>query len=389
MRSIVVKGTLLVTSTLTVMSGATIAPSLPAIQAYFADVPSADYWVRLVLTMPALFIVIGAPIAGILTDSWGRKGLLIVSVVLYGLAGASGYVLDTLWALLAGRAFLGLAVAGVMTTVTTLFTDYYKGDERAKLLGLQATFMSLGGVVFLSLGGVLADLSWRFPFLIYLFAFALLPFMMFALYEPERQTTEGDNAPLSHLPWRLLSIIYGVALIMQVVFYTVPVQLPFYLERLLSASATQSGLAIAAVTVFSAVASTFYGRFKKRFGFVVILVVSLAVMGAGYVVIGAGSSYLVIMTGLALGGVGLGLMMPNLNTWLSERVPDHLKGRALGGLTLFFFLGQFLSPIATQPLANEVGLALMYAVAGSLLVVLAVLFILLRQPVMRVAKNAS
>ncbi len=115
---------------------------------------------------------------------------------------------------------------------------------------------------------------------------------------------------------------------MQVVFYTVPVQLPFYLEGLLSASATQSGLAIAAVTVFSAVASSFYGRFKKRFGFVVILVVSLAVMGAGYMVIGAGSSYLVIMTGLALGGVGLGLMMPNLNTWLSERVPDHLKGRA-------------------------------------------------------------
>ena len=389
MRPALIKGTLLVTSTLTVMSGATISPSLPAIQAYFSDVPSVDYWVRLVLTMPALFIVIGAPVAGVLTDSWGRKGLLSVSVVLYGLAGASGVVLDTLWALLAGRALLGLAVAGIMTTVTTLFTDYYEGDERAQLLGLQATFMSLGGVLFLSLGGVLADLSWRFPFLIYLFAFVLLPFIAFALYEPERQTDSGSHAPLSHLPWRLLSIIYGVALVMQVVFYTVPVQLPFYLEQLLSASATQSGLAIAAVTVFSAIASTFYGKFQKRFGFIVILVVSLAVMGAGYMVIGAGSSYLVIMTGLALGGVGLGLMMPNLNTWLSERVPDQLKGRALGGLTLFFFLGQFLSPIATQPLANEMGLALMYIIGGASLISLAVLFALLRQPVIRVARAAE
>ena len=388
MRATLIKGTLLVTSTLTVMSGATISPSLPAIQAYFSDVPNADFWVRLVLTMPALFIVIGAPIAGILTDSWGRKGLLTLSIALYGLAGASGFVLDTLWALLVGRAFLGLAVAGIMTTVTTLFTDYYRGDERAKLLGLQATFMSLGGVLFLTLGGVLADLSWRFPFLIYLFAFLLLPFMIFVLYEPERQTQQ-DGAPLGSLPWRLLSIIYGVALIMQVVFYTVPVQLPFYLEQLLSASATQSGLAIAAVTVFSAVASTFYGRFKKRFGFVVILVVSLAVMGAGFAIIGIGSGYLVITLGLALGGVGLGLMMPNLNTWLSERVPDHSKGRALGGLTLFFFLGQFLSPIATQPLANEVGLALMYVIAGTTLVVLAALFALLRQPVMRVARAAE
>ena len=389
MRTALIKGTLLVTSTLTVMSGATISPSLPAIQTYFSDVANADFWVRLVLTMPALFIVIGAPIAGLLTDSWGRKGLLTVSVLLYGFAGASGFVLDTLWALLVGRAFLGLAVAGIMTTVTTLFTDYYKGDERAKLLGLQATFMSLGGVLFLSLGGVLADLSWRLPFLIYLLAFILLPFVAFALYEPERQGDSKGNAPLAALPWRLLSIIYGVALVMQIVFYTVPVQLPFYLEQLLSASATQSGLAIAAVTVFSAVASTFYGRFQKRFGFVIILIVSLAVMGTGFAVIGLGSGYPVITLGLALGGLGLGLTMPNLNTWLSERVPDHLKGRALGGLTLFFFLGQFLSPIATQPLANEVGLTLMYVIAGATLVVLGALFALLRQPVMHVARAAE
>ncbi len=191
MRSTVIKGTLLVTSTLTVMSGATISPSLPAIQAYFADVPSADYWVRLVLTMPALFIVIGAPVAGILTDSWGRKGLLIVSTLLYGFAGASGYVLDTLWALLAGRALLGLAVAGIMTTVTTLFTDYYKGDERAKLSRTASDLYEsrrrpLSLVRRRPRRPQLALPVPHLPLRVYPFAFHA-----FALYEPERYTDKA------------------------------------------------------------------------------------------------------------------------------------------------------------------------------------------------------
>ena len=91
--SFVIKATLLLVSTLTVMSGATIVPSLPAMQSYFADVANSEFWVRLVLTIPALFIVIGSPIAGQMVDRIGRKPLLLASACLYGLAGSSGFVL--------------------------------------------------------------------------------------------------------------------------------------------------------------------------------------------------------------------------------------------------------------------------------------------------------
>ncbi len=79
------KLTLLLISTLTIMSGATISPSLPAMQRAFSDVANADVWVRLVLTLPALFIVIRAPLAGMITDKFGRKPLLVAATVLYGL----------------------------------------------------------------------------------------------------------------------------------------------------------------------------------------------------------------------------------------------------------------------------------------------------------------
>jgi MFS family permease len=98
--SIFTKITLLLVSTLTVMSGATIAPSLPAMGEYFADVPNADYLVRLALTLPALLIALGAPVVGVMIDRLGRKPLLLVALILYGLAGSSGIL-------------LGLAIAGM------------------------------------------------------------------------------------------------------------------------------------------------------------------------------------------------------------------------------------------------------------------------------------
>jgi MFS family permease len=114
-----------------------------------------------VITLPALFIVIGSPIAGIIVDRFGRKSLLLVSAILYGVAGSSGFYVEGLTPILVGRAVLGLAVAGVMVSATTLIADYYSGPARAAFMGLQAGFMGLGGVVFLTLGGALAQQNWR------------------------------------------------------------------------------------------------------------------------------------------------------------------------------------------------------------------------------------
>lgn len=95
-------------------------------------------------------------------------------------------------------------------------------------------------------------------------------------------------------------------------------------------------------------------------------------MGLGYVGIGLVGTYWLILLVLIPTGLGLGLLMPNLNVWTSTEVSDKLRGRALGGLTTFFFLGQFLSPIASQPISQAVGLTATYGLAGVFLLVLGV-----------------
>ncbi|RUR77920.1 MFS transporter [Chlorogloeopsis fritschii PCC 9212] len=393
--STLTKATLLLASTLTVMAGATIAPSLPAMQDQFADVANVELWVKLVLTLPALFIVIGSPIAGVIVDRLGRKPLLLAAAILYGFAGGSGLILNSLFAILAGRALLGLAVAGVMVSATTLIADYYIGAARAAFMGLQAAFMGLGGVLFLSVGGSLASANWRLPFLIYLLAWLLIPLILFCIYEPSRSISnipsiqDGEVITDKSIPINLLVLIFSITVLSQIIFYLIPVQLPFYLRSLTNATPTQSGMAIAFSTLFSAFASLTYGRVRAKLDFVSILPIIFGFMGIGYTIIGLVSSYALILFGLSFAGMGLGLLMPNMTVWVSATVPDAVRGRALGGLSTSLFLGQFLSPIVSQPVSAKLGLGLTYSLAGGVLLALGILFIAMRQQVIAFTASPS
>ena len=64
------KPILLFLASLTVISGAAISPALPQMHAAFKDLPQADFLVRLVLTIPALFIAILAPLAGLMIGDY-------------------------------------------------------------------------------------------------------------------------------------------------------------------------------------------------------------------------------------------------------------------------------------------------------------------------------
>lgn len=218
-RSFAVKITVLLVSMLTIMAGTPVSPALPKIAIAFAGEPHADLLARLVLTMPALFTVIGAPIAGIIADRFGRKPLVLVSLALYAVAGTSGFFAETLQQLLVGRAFLGLAVGGCITAGTALITDYYQGAERVKLLGFQAAFTTGGGVLFISLGGFLAELGWRYPFLLYLVAVVIFGLAISLLYEPVRMRGPVEDGGDNSLPLGFIAVIYLIAVVGHTCFF--------------------------------------------------------------------------------------------------------------------------------------------------------------------------
>lgn len=381
--------TLLLTSSLTVMAGATIAPALPQIEAFFADEPNAAFWVKLMLTMPALFSAIGAPLSGAIADWLGRKPLLLGATILYGLGGASGLILSSMTGLLIGRALLGFAVAGVMTASTALIADYYHGAERNHIMGIQAAFMGFGGVVFLVLGGVLADIGWRFPFAIYLTALVAAGMVALAIHEPAREIVKSESdqsaAALSLSAQETPSffqrfqssfsdkssfvpVLIGIYLhvfIFMAVFYIVPVQLPFYLNTLSQGiSNTATGVAIAALELSCAIFSLYYRPLRQRLSFSQVLAIGFLSFGIGYLIIAIAPTYATVLIGLIIAGIGFGVLIPNANVWLNAITPTAARGRAVGGLSTSVFLGQFFSPILSQPLIQQTGSAATFGWVG-------------------------
>jgi MFS family permease len=367
--------TLLLTSSMTVMAGATIAPALPKIQEHFG-IPigsSEELWVKLLLTIPALFTAIGGILSGVVIDTFGRKLPLAAAVLLYGIAGCSGLWLNNLPDMLVGRALLGLSVAMITTTSVALIADYFQGAERTRVMGLQSAAMGFGGVLFLLLGGAVAGLSWRFPFLIYLVAFAVFPLVL-QLDEPERPklpTTERQDATNQPFPYQTIGIVYILTVITMLIFYMVPVQLPYLIKSSGFGGSWEAGLAIALCTLASALASLAYAKVKANLSFTRVLMCLFFLLSSGYGILANAPNYSVLVFGLMVAGCGLGLTLPNMNVWLNAKTPPAQRGKVLGGLTTCIFLGQFCSPLVVQPIVQRTSLAYAYSIGAGILFLIA------------------
>lgn len=367
------QATLLLASTLTVMAGATIAPSLPQMARVFSNTPNAEFLSKLILTIPALFIAVCSPLAGRIIDRLGRLRLLFMALIIYAIGGVSGYFLNDLYHILVGRALLGIAVAGIMTVAVTLIGDYFEGRSRERFMGIQAASMSFGGMIFVGTGGFLADISWRSPFLIYGFSIIVLLLASRYLYEPDRETAAPSLLPDKLPP--ILLLVYTVAFVGMILFYMLPVQIPFLLNEIGVTKNALAGLAIVVATFGSTISSLSYHRLKNRFSFATILAVLFFLMAIGFLVISSAQQYSTVIIGMIISGFGLGLMMPNLNIWLLSVTPPKIRGTAVGILTMSLFLGQFFSPIAVAPLEQVYSLSGVFFLGGGFMVGISLFFV--------------
>lgn len=367
--------TLVLVSTLTVMAGATISPALPEMADHFRDVPRSGLLVRMIVTVTALGIALSAPIAGWAGDRVSRTSLLSGSVCLYALAGGAGLVTDDLIWLLVSRAVLGVAVAGVMTASTALIADWFTGDARARLFGYQAAAAGIGGAVFLSAGGLLARWSWQAPFLIYLLTVPLA--LLVRARVRDAPAVEADSAPRFPRPNRVFGLgdlwFVGpavVAALTQIVFFTIPTQLPFHLAELVDAGPTVTGSVIAFMVLVQSCSSLSYRRLVPL-GHVTVAAGSATFMAAGMTTIALAGGLGAVLVGLAVSALGVGLVMPNLNHWLTLRASVQQRTRLVGVLVSATFLGQFLSPVVLGPLATSTDLSRLYLAAAALALTMA------------------
>jgi MFS family permease len=347
---------LLLISTLPVMTGAVLSPALPTLRAAFGDGASAKTWARWALTTPALFIAVGAPLAGTMADRMGRRPVLIGSLLLFAGSGSVGALLGSLPAITASRAVLGLAAAGIGTTTTTLIVDYFE-DAQSRILGGQAAVMALSAMVYTVLGGLLTDLSWRAPFGVYLLGLAVVWPAVTLLPEPTREESDSSDTTdptgpanrQSTISWGRIGLLYGLAFLGLAVFNLIRVELPYHLRAMGMQSGLWIGVVLSGGTGTGALASVGYDRIQSRIGFQGTLALALGLFATGFGVVAAAGTPMTAILGVAAAGGGMGLLVPSLTDGVGEAAPRAMRGRLMGGLSTLRNLGRFASPVLAAP----------------------------------------
>ena len=371
------KTTLLFAAVLAPFQAASISPAIPELLAHFADHPNAGYLSRLVLVMPSIGIAISAPLAGVVIDRFGRRRFLLWAIFAYAILGASGGLVDDLEVLLLTRLFLGFAAGGAMTATVTLMGDYFDGPERQKFLGQRTAFVNFSAIAINISGGFLASIDWRVPFFVFLAALVLVPMGARSLPEPVI-TLEAKAAPrikFREWPLAFIGLVYLMLFLVNIAFFFVPTQIPFYVRSLGYEGAQISGFALSASSLGIALGSLLYHPIRSR----VRQAASTFVPAAFLVVVGFGivsmaDTLWLVMPGLLLAGLGFGVVNVNGIVWAMEGTPAPIRGRVIGGLTSSMMLGHFSSPLVSQPIAQAWGLSYVFVFGVGLLGVIGVVF---------------
>ncbi len=354
------KISLLLIATLGVMSGITVVSSLPLISHTFSDIPNIEFLSKLMLTIPSIIIALFAPFAGHIVDKFGRLKPLYAGILLFVLGGSSGFYLENFYAILVGRAVLGVAVALIMTSSTALIGDYFKEEERHKFMSLQGMAVGLGGIVFITSGGLLAQMHWSYPFAIYLLPLLFLPLLIKSLYEPKKHIHMQDTTEVEVS----LYPVYITAFFAMVFFYMMPTQLPYLIVNTLHGEPQSIGFVISTAMAFNALTSMQYAKIKKRFTYLQIYSATFLVFSLGLFIISQVHSIKELYFSTIFIGMAFGLLLVNTNAWFLSKVHASKRGKASGILASSFFLGQFSSPLIFEPIVSAYGIQVLFLLVG-------------------------
>jgi MFS family permease len=330
------------------------APALPAMAQAFKDSGNGALFAQLVVTAPAIMVILGAPLAGILTEWIGRRACILGSLLLFCIFGAGCMLSTSPAGLIAARLALGLSGGALLTNTLALASDFPEGGPRERLLGSMVACTALFSILALNFGGYLVDtFGWRSAFGLYLFG---VPVFLVALaglesHPPLRATHHGLIEPL-----RAYWAVYLLVVILAVGMFMTPVQGMLLVAANGVARAASQVLFISVYSLSAGVSAASFGWLAPRLGAPRLFVLIAIVFGAGGITAALSGSASGVIAGFAVMGIGAGLIEATAAMLILATAPETLRARAVGLLLSAVFLGQFLNPLVVDPLRTVFGI---------------------------------
>ncbi len=331
-----------------------IFPILPRLLADVSHTAEVATLIGVMLALYSAMQFLFSPVLGVLSDRFGRRPVLLVS-----LAGAAiDYLImafaPELWMLVIGRAIAGITSAN-MAVATAYITDISAEEQRAKRFGYFHAMFGIGFIIGPVLGGVLGDIWIRAPFLLAAvlnagnFALAL-----FVLPESRKgdATAKFDFAslnPFRPLGWALtfapLLPLMAIFVIMNFVGAMYGTVWAVFGQDMFAWNGLMIGLSLGAFGLFHAGAQALLtGPAVKRLGERAALLVGMACELTALAVLGFATQGWILFALaplFALGGIG----MPALQSLTTQQVDADNQGKLQGVLASLVSLSAVFGPL--------------------------------------------
>ena len=339
-------------SLLTVMAGAAVAPALEVIRAHFSDASRTS--VQLIVSMPAVFIVITNLCFNRLAEKFGSKTLVMTGLVLYTAGGCCAGLFDSIGLVLLMRALVGVGVGMIMPLSTGLLTYYFPPEKREGLLGLASAANQLGGVIATLLAGLLAGISWRLSFMVYLMG--LISIVLCLIFLPNDRiggAAQPDEAPRGGVFRRNLTHIAAMFLLMSA-FFVYPANFAIVTAAegdipMQLCAPVMAGLDL--VAFLGGLLFVWVKRVSGRFAALVAPMMFLA----GYCLLAFVGGTAGTLAGSALIGFANGVGIPYIISTASANEGRRAATTVMPLLSASMYLAQFVSPFLLSAVAAFAG----------------------------------
>lgn len=332
---------------------ALIFPILPALLRSMTGRDEVSSLFGIMLALYAFMQFVFAPVLGILSDRFGRRPVLLLS-----LAGSTvDYLVMAftpyLWLLFLGRAMAGLTAANT-AAAGAYIADITPEARRAHRFGLFQAFFGAGFVMGPIIGGVLGNYWLRDPFLAaaglnginLLIALFILP----ESHRPERKPIDWRALnPFVPLRWaltfRALLPLLAVFLLINLVGQTYSTVWVLYVEDRFHWTMTVIGLSVGAFGALVALAQAFaVGPVTRRLGERGTLLLGIGCEAAALLILAfAQASWMAfaLLPLLAFGGIGV----PALRSLQANAVDSERQGQLQGVVASFVSLAAIFGPL--------------------------------------------
>jgi multidrug resistance protein len=138
-----------------------VAPALPTIGRSLSDIENLSW----VVTAYLLSTTVATPLFGKLSDIYGRRALMLVSVSVFVLGSVACALAPSIWALVLARALQGLGGGGILPLAQTVIADLLSPRERPMVQSYSSVMFMSASILGPVLGGFLTDyIHWSLIF---------------------------------------------------------------------------------------------------------------------------------------------------------------------------------------------------------------------------------